>query len=144
MTRCLKITWNVTFEFFQFWHFPPIFVLWKLPCLVTLFDRKLQVLKNSPKWTIFGILNSLLSTQNVARNVEWDFFCDFQTPWSCMIRVLHFSKKKNISLKAFWQHFQSEKYEAIFCSKIKVEQRDRNRQALKNLVLAKNTFLFTF
>ena len=32
----------------------------------------------------FGIFNELLSTQNVnvarfARNVEWDFFCDFQT-----------------------------------------------------------------
>ena len=40
---------------FAFWHFPPIFVLLKLTCLVTLFDRKLQVLKNSSKWTIFGI-----------------------------------------------------------------------------------------
>ena len=33
-------------------------------------------------------LMNFLSTQNVnvarsARNVEWDFFCDFQTPWSC-------------------------------------------------------------
>ena len=34
---------------FEFWHFPPIFVLLKLTCLVTLFDRKLQVFKNSPK-----------------------------------------------------------------------------------------------
>ena len=68
---------------FEFWHFPPIFVLLKLTCLVTLFDRKLRVFKNSPKWTIFGNFNWLLSTQNVnvacfARNVEWDFFCDFQ------------------------------------------------------------------
>ena len=36
--------------------------------------------------TIFGILKQLLSTQNVniarfARNVEWDFLCDFQTLW---------------------------------------------------------------
>ena len=30
----------------------------KLTCLVTLFDRKLQVFKNSPKWTLFGIFNS--------------------------------------------------------------------------------------
>ena len=36
---------------FEFWRFPPIFVL------VNLFDRKLQVFKNSPKWTIFGIFN---------------------------------------------------------------------------------------
>ena len=70
---------------FWIWHFPPIFVFLKLTCLVTLLDRKLQVFKNSPNWTIFGIFNQLLSTQNVnvaryARNVECDFFCNFQTP----------------------------------------------------------------
>ena len=53
-THCLKIAQNVAFEF---WHFPPIFVLLKLTCLVTLFDQKLQVCKNSPKWTIFGIFD---------------------------------------------------------------------------------------
>jgi len=37
---CLKITQNVAFEF---GHFPSIFVLLKVTCLVTLFDRKLQV-----------------------------------------------------------------------------------------------------
>ena len=52
VSHCLKITQNVAFEFR---HFPPIFVLLKLTYLVTLFDRKLQVFKNSPKWTIFGI-----------------------------------------------------------------------------------------
>ena len=54
---------------FQLWHFPPIFVLSKLTCLVTLFDHKLQVFKSPPKWTIFGSFNVLLSTQkaNVAR-----------------------------------------------------------------------------
>ena len=62
-----------------FWHFPPILVLLKLICLLTLFAWKLQVFKNSPKVAIFGIFNELLSTQNVkiarfARNVEWDFF----------------------------------------------------------------------
>ena len=83
IAHSLKITQNVAFEF---WHFPPIFFLLKVTCLVSLFERKLQVFKNSPKCTIFGIFNWLLSTQNVnvarfARNVEWDFFCDFQTPW---------------------------------------------------------------
>ena len=64
---------------FELWRFPPIFVLLKLTCLATLFVRKLQVFKHSPKLTIFGIFSELLSTQNV--NVaEWDFFCDFQTP----------------------------------------------------------------
>ena len=52
--QCLKITQNVAFEF---WLFSPIFVLLKLTCLVTLFDRKLQVFKNSSKWNIFGIFN---------------------------------------------------------------------------------------
>ena len=71
---------------FEFWHFPAIFVLLKLICLVTLFDRKLQIFKSSPKLTIFGIFKVFLSTQNVnvacfARNVEWNFFCDFQTLW---------------------------------------------------------------
>ena len=59
---------------FQFWHFPPIFVLLKLNCQVTLFDYKLQVFKKSSKWTIFGIFHELLSPQNInvarfARNV---------------------------------------------------------------------------
>ena len=40
---------NCRIRIFEFWHFPPIFVLLKLTCLVTLFDRKLQVFKNSPK-----------------------------------------------------------------------------------------------
>ena len=33
---------------FELWQFPPIFVLLKMTCLVTLFDRKLQDFKNSP------------------------------------------------------------------------------------------------
>ena len=55
-----------------------------MTCLVTMFDRKHQVFKPSPKLTTFGIFNALLFTQNVnvarfARNVECDFFDDFQT-----------------------------------------------------------------
>ena len=56
-THCLKITKNVSFDFFNFdisTNFCPI----KMTCLVTLFDRYLQFC-----------------------NVEWDFFCDFETPW---------------------------------------------------------------
>ena len=84
--HCLKISQNVSFWICQFWHFPPIFVLLKMTCQVTLFDRKFQVFKNSPKLTIFGIFNELLSTQNVnvarfARNVECDFLRNFQTLW---------------------------------------------------------------
>ena len=50
----------------------------KIDCLVTLFDIKLQVFKNSPKLNIFGVSDVLLSTQNVnlarfACNVERPF-----------------------------------------------------------------------
>ena len=54
-----------TLQIDHFWHFPPIFVLLIVNCLVTLFDNKLQVFKNSPKWTNFGIFSEVLSTQNV-------------------------------------------------------------------------------
>ena len=54
VSHCLEITLNVALEF---WHLPPIFVRLKMTCLVTLFDRKIQVFKNSPKWTFYGIFN---------------------------------------------------------------------------------------
>ena len=69
-------------SYLNFGIFHQFFVLLKLTYLVTRFDRKLHVFKNSPKRNIF---NLLLSTQNVnvarfARNVECEtFFCDFQT-----------------------------------------------------------------
>ena len=53
----LQLAKNCTIVAFEFWHFPPIFVLLKPTCLVTLFDRKLQVFKNSPKRTNFGIFD---------------------------------------------------------------------------------------
>ena len=58
----------------------------KVACLVTLFDLKLQVFKNSPKLTFFGIFDELFATRNVnearfARNVLCDFFCNFHTSW---------------------------------------------------------------
>ena len=59
---------------FEFWHFPLIFVLRKMACLVTLFDHKLQIFKKS---TYFDIFNEFLATQNIhiarfAFHVEWD------------------------------------------------------------------------
>ena len=67
----------------------------KIDRSVILFDRKLQIFKNSPKLTISGIFNELLSTQNVnvarfARNAKCDFFCDFHTP--CRGAVLHLNR----------------------------------------------------
>ena len=74
------------FKAFDFWYFLPILVQLKLTCLVTLFWPQAAGFQNLAKRSIFGIFYKLLSTQYVnvarfARNVEWDFFCDFQTPW---------------------------------------------------------------
>ena len=60
---------------FQGWHFHGFFSLLKLTCLVTLFNRKLQMFQKLAKLGIFGIFNKLLSTQyeniaRFARNVE--------------------------------------------------------------------------
>ena len=71
---------------FSILTFSTIFLLLKVTCLVTRFDRKLQVLKNWSKWTIFDIFHELLSTQNVnvacfARNIGCDFLGDFQILW---------------------------------------------------------------
>ena len=51
------ITQNCCIWIFEFWHFPAIFVAWKVTYLETLLDRKLQVFKNSPKLTIFGFFD---------------------------------------------------------------------------------------
>ena len=96
-----------------FWHFPPIFVPLKLTCRVTLFDRKYQVFKNSPN-RLFGILYELLSTQNVsvacfARNVKWDFFCNFQTLCNVITNISHHLKPYFWSCPTFFgRNFQIE------------------------------------
>ena len=58
---------------FEFCHFQPIFVLSELICLVTLFDRKLQIFKKIDHFWHFE--QTFLSTQNVnvarfARKIE--------------------------------------------------------------------------
>ena len=75
-------------------------------CLETLFDRKLHFQKIA-KLTFFGISNELLSTQNVnvarfARNVEWNFLCDFQTPWSFLhtYSLFHFFSRPSLSIQS--------------------------------------------
>ena len=74
--HCLKIIQNVAFDFY--------FGIFHKFCLIKTDLSGNTVFKNSPKLTIFGIFKQLLSTQNVnvarfARNIECDFFCDFQT-----------------------------------------------------------------
>ena len=81
-SQCLKIIKNVTFEIFKFLAFSTNFCPIKSDLSGnTVLTANFRFFKNSPKWTIFGLFNELLSTQNVnvARNVECDFFCDFQT-----------------------------------------------------------------
>ena len=75
---------------FSIWHFPPIFFLIKVTCLVTLFDRSFRFSKSSPKCTIFGISNWLFSTQNInsarfARNVECDFLDYLIEFWNSVV-----------------------------------------------------------
>ena len=75
LAQCLKITQNVSFDIF----------------------------KISSRLMIFGISNSILSTQNVyvarfARNIEWDFFCDFQT--LCIFLCFKRSRKCRVTQKS--------------------------------------------
>ena len=46
---------KVEFQFDNFGHFPPFFVLLKVTCLVTLFDRKL-FLKTRQTWPLWAFL----------------------------------------------------------------------------------------
>ena len=76
---------------FQYWHIPSIFVLLKLTCLLsnTVWPNTSDFQKK-PKLSIFGIFNAFLSHQNInvarfARNIECDFFWDFQTLWSNLL-----------------------------------------------------------
>ena len=75
---CLKITKKCFIRIFQLWHFLRIFDL----SGNTIWPQTFSFQKTRQKWPFLGIFNELLSTQNVhvAHNVEWDSFCDFQTP----------------------------------------------------------------
>ena len=52
-------------------------------CLVTLFDRKLQVFKNSPNWPFLALLMNCypMKMKTTCSQCWMTFFCDFQTPW---------------------------------------------------------------
>ena len=54
--HCAKNYQKCSILIFNFWYFPRIFVLLKMTCLVTLFDWKLQVFKNSPSCQFFSFL----------------------------------------------------------------------------------------
>ena len=113
----------------------------KVTCLVTLFDHKLQVFKISSKWTIFGIFNELLSTQNVnvarfARNVEWDFFCDFK---HCAL-LLNMSTYQIVSMSC--KRKVSKFYHFSYPSKIR-SKGDHSSPKSPATMRAKRAMLFT-
>ena len=84
---------------FQFWHFPPKFVLLKSTCLVTLFDRKFEVFKKSPKRINFSFFYWTFVHSKCKRSpgnvVKGDFFYDFQTPCAYLKMVVSFGLKLN-------------------------------------------------
>ena len=82
-TQCFKITQKVTFEVLIL-AFSTNFCFIKNDLSGSAVWPQASAFEKLAKLTIFGIFNKLLSTQNVnvarfARNVECDFFCDFQT-----------------------------------------------------------------
>ena len=98
--QCLKISQTGQNDVFLILAFSTNFRLFKIDLsgnTITLFDCKVQVFKNLPKLII-------LSTQNVkvarfARNVEWDFFYDFQTLCLCLYRFDAIDVKYNLENK---------------------------------------------
>ena len=69
ISQCLKIIRNVAYDYFLFWHFPSIFVLLKLTCLVTLFSGFPNLAKNWP--FLFNFCKRKVA--RFARNIEWEF-----------------------------------------------------------------------
>ena len=74
-----------------------------------------------PKLVSFDIFSELFSTQNVnvtrfARNVEWDFLCDFQTPWSWKLKDEATDQNPNFSswLQKFIQERDFPGYQHFF------------------------------
>ena len=69
-------------NFSHFVPFPPIFCLLKMTCLVTLFDRKLQVFQKLAKinhfrhfqWTF---VHSKCKSSSLRFNIKWDIFLWF-------------------------------------------------------------------
>ena len=55
ISHCLKISQKIAFGF---WNFALIFVVIKVTCLVTLFDRKQQVFKKSPNRSFVALKTS--------------------------------------------------------------------------------------
>ena len=113
---------------FQFWHFQSIFVLLKVTCLVTLFDRKLQVFKNSLKLTIFGIFNQLLSSQKCKYWMRL-FSMIFK---HCVVREMNQSYQKSYLVSITKQMLRSFRRSALWKATI-VDNRRASKQFMKKM-----------
>ena len=70
ISHSLKLTQNVAFEFFHINIFPSIFVLFRLTSLVTLFDRKLWVFKNSPNLLFLAFLLTFVQLKCISSSLR--------------------------------------------------------------------------
>ena len=68
ISPCLKIDKNVSFE----------------SCNFGIFHQFSKIRQNL---AFFGTFNENVNLARFARNVEWDFFCDFQTPWTFLFCI---------------------------------------------------------
>ena len=150
-SQCLKIIKNVTFEIFKFLAFSTNFCPIKSDLSGnTVLTANFRFFKNSPKWTIFGLFNELLSTQNVnvarfARNVEWDFSFDFQTPCIFLIIILgsHPPKSADFSLSSDRLGLSRDHSPlSHWCSQQVLALGKRHRLALQNLTIGSNNTRF--
>ena len=88
-----------------FWHFSTILILkWNWMSGNTVWVVASVFLKLA-KWIIFGIFDVLLSTQNIRSSLrsQWDFFCNFQTPWpnDLISPILSVCKPSKVLLHSF-------------------------------------------
>ena len=100
------------FEAFHIWHIVhTVSKLIKIVSFIKYYKRYISVnwmnldSKSPHNRPYFGIFNALLSTQIVnvarfARNIEWDFLCDFQTLW--LQSGQRWKAFFNSSSKVFW------------------------------------------
>ena len=110
---------------FQFWHFQSIFVLLKVTCLVTLFDRKLQVFKN---WQFLAFLINFCLLKNV--NIEWDFFSMIFK--HCVVREMNQSYQKSYLVSITKQMLRSFRRSALWKATI-VDNRRASKQFMKKM-----------
>ena len=109
---CLKITKKCLIWGFLFWHFSLIFVLLKLTCLVTLFDRKLQVFQKLAKMTFLAFLMNFVHLYRIIWLLQvWHFSPIYiLLKLTCLVTLLdrkfQLFKTFDLSGNTVWPGFQ--------------------------------------